>query len=171
VPANAPAFDRYQVQVDVQADFASPDLMEREVAGPVTNSSVRPGGGLAPNRRYYWRVRSYNALGDYSAWSAVRSFRTAIAPPTLISPENGGTELGHRPLFTWSAPDGAAGYGIQVARDAKFTMIVKSASTVTPSFTPATDLPAAPLLYWRVRATGLNGPSAWSAVRSLTTVP
>jgi hypothetical protein len=170
VPAGAPAFDRYRVQVDDNADFSSP-VIDEDVPGPATNSSLTPGTTLASNTKYYWRVSSYNTDGDYSAWSTARYFRTAIAQPTLISPADGSTGLSRRPLLDWSDPDGATGYNIQISKNEQFTQVVKSASTVASTYTPTADLPATTKIFWRVQGKGPNGPSAWSEVRSFTTAP
>jgi hypothetical protein len=37
------------------------------------------------------------------------------------------------------------------------------------TYTPAVNLAAHKLFYWRVRATGPNGPSAWSVVETFHT--
>jgi hypothetical protein len=158
------------VQVDDNADFSSP-VIDENVPGSATNSSFRPGTPLASNTKYYWRVSSYNIDSDYSAWSAVRYFRTAIARPTLIFPADGSTGLSRRPLLDWSDADGATGYSIQISKDDTFTQVVKSASTVASAYAPTADLPASEPLFWRVQGKGPNGPSSWSEVRSFTAAP
>jgi bacillolysin len=169
VPAGAPAFDHYRVQVDDDADFSSP-VIDQDVPGPATNSSYTPGSDLASNTKYYWRVSSYNIDGDYSAWSAVRYFRTALLPPVLTSPADGVDVPSRRPAFDWEDVAGATGYTLQVSKNVTFTQVVKSVSTVASTYTPTADLPASTTLYWRVQSKGANGPSAWSA-RSFRTAP
>src|SRR6185369_12704498 len=63
------------------------------------------------------------------------------------------------------------GYTLQISKVATFASIVLTGNvtTATSTFTPTADLPASTVLFWRVKANGPNGPSAWSAVRSITT--
>ena len=70
----APAFDHYRVQVADNADFSNP-VLDHDVAG-ISNSFYTLITPLAPKTKYYWRVSAYDAKGEYSAWSAVRIFRT-----------------------------------------------------------------------------------------------
>ena len=49
---------------------------------------------LSPHgTRYYWRVRAFNTLGEYSNWSAVYSLRGAVLPPVFETPTSGSTEF------------------------------------------------------------------------------
>lgn len=125
---------------------------------------------LAPNRRYYWRVRAYNAANDAKGWSAVRYFRTALAPPVLQSPITG-TTGSVRPIFNWTDVAGATGYAIQVSTVASFTSLTLNVTipTATSTYQPATNLASARTYYWRVRTNGANGPGAWSLVKSFKT--
>jgi hypothetical protein len=60
---------------------------------------------------------------------------------------------------------GASGYVIQVSTSPLFSAFVLNVTTgpALSQYTAVTNLPALKALYWRVRANGLNGPSAWSA--------
>jgi hypothetical protein len=120
------------------------------------------GTDLSANTKYYWRVRSYNTDNEYSAWSLVRYFRTAIAPPTLLSPENLSSTTSHRPVFDWENVTGASSYTIQASTSPVFATVLATSTVVSSTYTPLVDLPHA-AIYWRVRANGLNGPSAWSS--------
>jgi hypothetical protein len=162
VPAGAPAFDHYIVQVDNQADFSSP-IINVPVAGPETNSNYL--ATLASNTKYYWHVQACNTSAQCSAWSAMRYFRTALPAPISLSSD--GTLQNLRPRLTWNMPDypvpAATGYTVQVSKNEKFTQIVLTATSTSLSYTPSVDLPRNLPLWWHVRANGLNGPSAWSA--------
>ena len=160
-----PAADHYQLQVATDSAFTALVINRSDV----TLSEFTPASNLAPNTRYYWRVSGYNSLGQYSAWSKVRSFRTVMLPPVLLTPANGGT-AGRKPVFDWQDVVGATGYTIQISTSPRFgTFLVNK--TATPStFTPGTKLPVG-TVYWRVRANGPNGPSAWSATWSVTITP
>jgi hypothetical protein len=171
-PPGAPAFDHYRVQVDDNADFSSP-VIDVNVPGPVANSNYAPVTPLASNTRFYWRVSSYNVSGQYSAWSLVRYFRTAILPPVLSGPADTITVSSLRPTFDWGDVIGANGYAIQASKFNTFSPLVLNA-TITGGtnshYTPLANLPVNTALYWRVKANGLNGPSLWSSpVWSFTT--
>jgi hypothetical protein len=79
--------------------------------------------------QYYARVRSRAADGELSAWSDVRSFsQTRQLPdaPELIYPEDGQKLTKKKVLrLTWNENDGFKGYRLVVAKDRKFTRIVK----------------------------------------------
>ncbi len=163
----APVADHYQVQVDNNADFSSPAVDDNTP----TISQYQISSALASNARYYWRVRSYNAVDGTNGWSAVWSFRTALTPPTLSGPVDGFTSPELRPLFDWDDVSTATGYTIQISRNSTFTQIVRTGNPVGSSYIPTSDLPkyAGTPLYWRVLTRGANGPSLYSAYRSFTT--
>jgi hypothetical protein len=69
-----------------------------------------------------------------------------------------------KPVFDWQDVPGATGYTLQVSRNNSFTLIVLTANSVPSTLTPTVNLPAGTQLFWRVKATGLNGPSAWSSL-------
>jgi hypothetical protein len=124
---------------------------------------------LADNARYYWHVRAFNNAGEYSAWSVVWYFRTALLPPTLGSPSDGSPAGTLKPALDWTDVTGTSSYTVQISKNVSFSLVVVNA-TITPStYTPGINLPAGTTLYWRVRANGLNGTSAWSTVYSFTT--
>jgi hypothetical protein len=168
-------FGYYQVQVADNAAFITPVI---DVGAGVLNDRLvheyTPGTELNPNTKYYWRVRAYNADGEYSAWSLVRAFRTALSAPVLSTPSNGAIATLLRPPFDWADVPGATSYTIQVSKNSMFTSLVVNKNTVgaVSNYTPLVNLPVNIPLYWRVRANGLNGPSLWSAPTwSFTVVP
>jgi hypothetical protein len=157
------ALDHYRVQVASDTGFTS--LLSDD---PSTATQLTLATDLAPNVRYYWRVSAYNTNGEYSAWSAVWAFRTAILPPVLLSPDAGAVLSSPRPLFDWESVSGASSYTIQISQFDSFSTTLVNSNVVNSAFTPAIDLPIGVTIYWRVRANGANGPSLWSALRSLT---
>jgi predicted phage tail protein len=161
-------FDYYQVQVATENTFASP-LVDEHVVG-LTTSDYTPASDLAPNATYYWRVRAFNTAGQYSAWSSTLSFRTAILPPTLLSPADGSSLSDRRPPLDWDDVSGANGYSLQISKYSNFSSTVMTGSPTDSKFTPGSNLAANTQLYWRVRTKGTNGPSAWSSVWSFTTL-
>jgi CSLREA domain-containing protein len=161
-------FDHYQLQVDDTSDFSS-TVADINVAG-LTNSSSNV-GPLNSNTTYYWRVRAWNNNGDFSGWSAVRTFREAMLPPVLLSPIAGASSGGLHPFFDWNDVAGATGYSIQVSLSPTFNTLAINVTlfTATSQYTAAATLQTGQLYYWRVRSNGPNGPSVWSAAETFTT--
>ncbi|MGB8982607.1 MAG: choice-of-anchor Q domain-containing protein [Anaerolineales bacterium] len=158
-----PAVDHYQIQIATDPGFMNIELDESR---PI--SEFAPIDPLDPNQKYYWRVRSWNTTA-HSAWSAVRYFRSAMLPPVLVEPENAGLPHNKRPILNWDDTAGATGYKIQIAKTGNFSLGVISGTATTSTFTPIADLLPNTTYYWRVQATGLNGPSNWSETWSFTT--
>ncbi|MGB8981912.1 MAG: fibronectin type III domain-containing protein, partial [Anaerolineales bacterium] len=172
VPAGT-GFKYYRVQTATNSAFTT-DLMEYiTVEGLVGESSLNPIPSLAPNRRFYWRVRAENTDGQSSAWSASRYFRTALTPPASLTPGSVIPEpavpiYSRHPTFRWEPAPDAAGYTVEYSTAQTFATKI-SVSTTKTSLTPAADLLANKVYYWRVKATGTNGPSAPSQVRTFMT--
>jgi parallel beta-helix repeat protein len=161
------AFDHYQIQVDDNADFSS-SVIDANVSG-VSNHTYTPSADLNSNTKYYWRVRTWNTAGDYSDWSTVRSFREAILPPGLVTPIGGITVGNRKPVFDWNDATGATGYTLQVSLNSSFSSYVLNVNVTSSLYTPTVNLSANKLFYWRVRANGSNGPSAWSTAGTFRT--
>jgi hypothetical protein len=79
------------------------------------------------------------------------------------------TPLDLRPLFDWGDVDGATSYQIQVSQYANMSSPLVSKTVYDSQYIHTSDLPTNKSLYWRVRAQGPNGPSAWSLVWSFNT--
>ncbi|HUH98203.1 MAG TPA: CHAP domain-containing protein [Anaerolineales bacterium] len=160
------AFDHYRVQLATDVSFNSP-LIDDSSLADIGASRFVPASSLAPNSTYYWRVSAYNSNGEYSSWSAVRSFRTSFLPPTPLTPADNSTSSvqTNRPTLTWSDPNasGVTGYAVQFSRSSTFAPLVMTGSSTTSSFTPPANLPANTVLYWRIQTKGVNGPSLWSS--------
>ena len=166
VPAGT-TFQKYELQIATDSGFTSPASVD--VSGAVTNSEYAPVTDLDSNTTYYWRVRAFNTLDQYSAWSTVRSFRTALLPPTLVIPSDAAQMQINRPTFEWDDVPGATDYRIQISNNTDFTNILAASTVTSSTYARPSDLPFGRTLYWRVRSNGANGPSAWSEVRTLTT--
>lgn len=120
-----------------------------------------------PGRTYYWRVRAYagaSGTGNYSAWSAVRSFNVKFAAPLLVTPVAGASGVGNRPTFTWNANGNGiwTTFTIEVANDAAFTQTLRVFTAKTPktSYTIPNTVTAlsAGTKYWRVKINGIYIP-------------
>ena len=68
--------EAYQIQVDDDADFSSPEIEETTASTDYTPASGLGGG------TYYWRVRASNGYGT-GAWSPKQEFTV----PTLLPPQ------------------------------------------------------------------------------------
>ena len=158
-------FAHYQVQIDDNADFSS------LIQDTTSNSSTMVAGPLSLNTKYYWRVRAWNTNGQFSAWSAARSFREALPPPVLNSPIAGVTTGSLKPTFNWSDVSGADGYTIQVSLSNTFNSLSINVTINTPlsQYMHSVNLQSGKTYFWRVRSNGANGPSLWSVVESFTT--
>ena len=132
VPAGT-TFDSYELLVDDNADFSSPEISVSTVG--VAASEFTPATDLAANSKYYWRVRSLNTAGDASAWSVVRYFLTAMTPPVLSAPADGFNVQNRRPTFDWIDATGATGYTLQASKVATFATIVLTGTVTTPTST------------------------------------
>ncbi len=155
-----PAPDHYEIQI--ATDNAFSNLV---IADSVTDSTYTTIVPLAPNSKYYWRVRAFNAAGQFSPWSIVRSFRTALLSPESSFPGGLSQPSGLRPLFDWGNVGGASSYSLQISTNQNFTTLVLNLNVSPSAYVPTADLPKGMLLFWRVRTNGTNGPSAWSRVR------
>jgi hypothetical protein len=155
--------DHYQIQVATELAFTH--VIDDQTTGAAsTYTSVAP---LPANSTLYWRVRAIEFHGLSRGWTGGRLLRTAHLPPDLVSPVEGEHALTPRPSFSWNPVAGATGYTIHVSKNNAFTLITTAARLVAvANYTPLVNLPPGKVLYWRVRANGPRGPSAWSEVRS-----
>jgi hypothetical protein len=136
-----------------------------------------------------WRLRAYDASGNYSAWTDYKQFGVDTQPPTPVTlqwPADGAFLDADNLAFDWSDStdppkngysSGVAGYNLEITGTggATYTTTVPALAqsarieaTVASSFTPTTPIDDGHH-GWRVRAldAGLN-PSAWSPYRYLT---
>jgi hypothetical protein len=155
-------FRHYRLQVATDNGFK--DLTFEKLIDSRTTPSyqVVVDDALQPNTKYFWRVQAENTLDQVSTWSAVRSFRSAMLPATLIAPVEASTALTRRPDFAWTAVDGAASYTIQLSLSATFGTLITSATPTGPTYTATISLPQNKTIHWRVRANGPIGPSLWT---------
>jgi predicted phage tail protein len=160
-------FDHYQLQVAKDSGFTIV-AVDQNISG-ITNSEYTLLANLQSNTMYYWRVRAFNSLGQYSPWSSASYFREAMLPPVLSAPADGEKLFRLRPSFDWSDVAGATSYTIQVSAYISMSSPIVNTSVTASNYDPTTDLPKNMTLYWRVSTNGANGPSAWSLVRTLVT--
>ncbi|MGD0752107.1 MAG: hypothetical protein ABSA23_11935 [Anaerolineales bacterium] len=170
IPQGAAAFDHYVLQVDDNAEFSSP-FVTKTLIGQIHNSSTPPATTLLPNTTYSWRVQACNTSAECSAWSSVRTFRTALPAPLGLSADGSTQDL--RPNLTWNMPTyplpNATSYNVQFSKNNIFTQVVSTWTATGMNYIPTSSLPRNLTLYWHVRANGANGPGAWSDFSTYTT--
>ncbi len=155
---NYPPFDFYSLQVSESNSFY--DLIVDFKEYRYSYHSYKIPATLDSNKTYFWRVCTYNTLGQRSLWR-MSQFRTRLPSPTLISPAYLEVPQDLRPLLDWQNVDGATSYGLIVSARPDFLSPVVTLSVQESQYAPALDLPRNKVLYWRVRAHGSNI-SQWS---------
>ena len=161
----------YEWQLDYDTDFSTVPFEDDTKA----SSAQLP--ALEPATTYYWQVRATEPV--LSPWSAKWSFTTCMGSeatgPQLLSPEAGASEMPLKPIFQWSAIAGAENYELIVSTDASFEnpTILKAGDYALPgtAWQGNINLNYDTTYYWKVRATGPDTHSAWSAVGAFTTKP
>jgi hypothetical protein len=164
IPVNT-VFDHYQIEIATNSTFTT--LVHKLDIPGIANSQDTT-AVLSPSTKYFWHVRAYNSVGDYSAWSPTRIVKTRFVPPTLQLPGEDVPSIApnthtRRPTFSWAAVPSATTYTVEVSTSNTFASKAINATAATNLFTPTSDLAANTTYYWRVRANGIFGPSLYSS--------
>jgi Bacterial Ig-like domain len=142
----------YEVQVDTDAGFDSPDFTATTVNRKVVPTKVLPSGDA------FWRVRSVSG-STRSGWSKSSFAVAVVSTPIPLAPASGESlsQPQDPPLLQWTGVQGATSYTVEVDADSDMigakTYTSKSTSFVVPDPLTAGDW------FWRVTAskgTGLN---------------
>ncbi len=161
--------ETYRLQVSASADFSTTVVDDSTIAA--LSGQI---GALAGNTTYYWRVRAKNIAGT-SAYSAARSFTTVtiVSPPstpTLAFPGHGAANQPTILTLSWNPSTDAEAYHLQVSTASDFSTTVFDDSTITAVSRQVGPLVSETTYYWWVRAKNVVGRSAFSEVRSFTTI-
>ncbi|MHB9138981.1 MAG: pre-peptidase C-terminal domain-containing protein, partial [Victivallaceae bacterium] len=155
---NTSGVKQYEVQVDNNNDFSSP---ENTVTSGTSNANL---SNMADGS-YFWRVRTQDNFGNWSSWSATSSFDIDLVQPTVplnLTHSVSGANVSMDWDDSTDARSGVKQYQVQVDNNSDFSSPEKAAASLTSKFS-ATGL-AEGIYFWRVRAEDNNGNwSAWSA--------
>ena len=136
------------------------------------NNNVTSTEVLVPSLDYYtdyfWRVSAL-AGASQSDWSDTWMFRTKLATPKTISPENDEEGLDLTVNLSWSQVNGAENYTLQVSTDNAFNDILVD-ELVTSNMYELTELDNFTDYYWKVKASDSDGSSNWSAGTKFSTI-
>lgn len=159
----------YQYQVDTSITFTEPLFEDSSFSG-----MFKQIGPLELDKKYYWRVRSWNRTG-YGVYSDVFNFRTVGLPkpvtPVLLEPRNMAPNISLHPTLQWDVALNAEVYFLEVARDSIFSLAnrVLLDTTITINERKIGLLIEKTRYFWRVRAKNKAGISDWSTVWSFRT--
>lgn len=156
----------YRLQVAIDSNFTTLTYNDTSAG----SNRCRTFTFLLNSTTYFWRVSASNAAGT-SAYSAFSRFTTLSPPaaPTLISPANNADGVVSAPVFSWSVPENALSYRLQVARDSLFTSIFSDDSAIVNTSWQTGPLQSHVRYWWRVRAKNSVGTGGWSPVFNFRT--
>ncbi len=94
------------------------------------------------------------------------------APPqtTLVSPNNGATDVSRTPTLSWNPSNGATSYTLQVSSDPCFTTFDFYDTTITTTSKQVGPLGYSTAYYWRVRPKNDVATGRWSDRCAFTTL-
>ncbi len=160
----------YRVQVGTDSTFAT-GLVVNDSTGV---DSTRTLSGLAYATKYFWRVAARNASGATSAYTRPWSFTTIVAPPptpALVAPATNTINAALTLTLKWRKSTGAAAYHLQAGTDSLFAGgFVVNDSTLTDTSRVLSGLVNEVRYFWRARALGPGGSSAFSSPWAFTTI-
>lgn len=158
----------YELQIDNQANFSSPELNQ---IGLGTNYTVL---SSLPEGRWYWRIRAVNEQGLVGTWSSSRNFivdTVAPAQPSMTTPVDAASVVG-TPQFRWSTSAGSATYQLLIdvsGGDFSAPLYVSAWNKATSVTPPANVFSSFGMFDWKVCAQDAAGnQSDCSVTRSLT---
>ncbi|RMF22213.1 MAG: hypothetical protein D6765_14590, partial [Bacteroidetes bacterium] len=140
------------------ATFSANDLVPPAMAELVIENL-----DLVPPGTHGFTIHAASGMTDIPQSVQLELFGAPPAAPTLELPTDGATALPAQPDFSWSAPDQAAQYELEIATSPAFGgSVVETASLDGTAFSPSMELLSATVYYWRVRASNPCGIGPWS---------
>lgn len=121
-----------------------------------------PGTALPPGS-YWWRVAGVSDIDGQGEFSAARRLRVLVPPPQIDAIAADGSQL----RIDWHAQPQAAGYELELARDAQFRDVIARQSASSAAARIAR--PASGHYFVRIRSLDAsNAPGPWSQSREAT---
>lgn len=155
-----PGGNQYNIQVDTDNSFSSPDFSSYTTNTYITTSSLS-------DEFYFWRVRARDTAGNWGSWSSVWSFQIDTVPPGqagVVSPSDGARINDNTPLLDWTNVGGANLYRLQLDNNIDFSSTIIDITTSATSYQITSTLSDGPY-YWRVRARDAAGNwGSWSII-------
>ncbi len=159
----SPPATSYRLQVSEHSDMSDPEVDTAGIANIEFLAELTKG-----NIYYYWRVRAEDAYSTGN-WSEIRSYRSAYAPPTLVSPKNDSAGLPIEVTFTWTSIASNARYYFELDTDPGFANPVVIQDNIVGTSTKIKLNDYFQTYYWRVRGSVVGCASDWSAVYTFST--
>jgi hypothetical protein len=156
----------YRIDVATDSGFAA--LVQGYDNKDIGNTTTSLVTGLLSGTTYFYRVRAYNSTSQ-STSSNTMPVQVGLLAPQVTSATNATTTSFDA---NWSSSSGAMGYQIDVATDSSFTAPVqgyddKDVGNVLDCL--VTGLGPGTSYYFRIRAYGSTGASAWSSFVAVMT--
>ncbi len=159
------AAERYRFQFALNNSFSQDSLLIDKV---LTTNSIEL-DSLLYTTNYFWRIMAYNSNGDSSSWTNALKFRTRLASPVLVSPDDTSRNVDSVLTFNWTTVQNATKYQLQISENKNFSSFVFN-DTVKTSSAKIDSLDFNRFYYWRVVAKNLLGDtSSWSTGKSFKT--
>ncbi|MEZ5195619.1 MAG: T9SS type A sorting domain-containing protein [Bacteroidales bacterium] len=171
----------YEVQLDSSSQFlATSPFFESHVVTTTSKKSE----DLFFGHEYYWRVRSFDASGDTSAWSDIYNF-FVFDQVDLGTPATGAINVMPDVRLAFNLRKGSIRisgvnyFDVEASLDSNFTAPVYFMDSVSEAVLPSdttffyartNNLLFGTMYYWRVRARHETDTSLWSVVRNFTTI-
>jgi hypothetical protein len=163
--------NRYQIQVDNNSDFSSPEYYNTINQGWHNYDTTSALG----NGTYYWRVRAGYYVPfttEWSSWSAIRSFTVNLPQPppapTLVSPIDGSVITDTLTTLDWDSVSGTGAVTYRARWDDDTNL---SSGATYSAFGSATDIIlglSQGTYYWQAQARDTIGDSSWASYWSFT---
>jgi hypothetical protein len=168
------SIEGYTDQVTLSASGNPAETTAIFSVNPVTpsESSILTIGdtGTAAAGTYGIDVTGTASAGTKSRTVGLNLFTDVPTQPVLLSPADGGQDVGIRPSFSWGPTEQAVSFQIEIATDPEFTSIQYSAGATEHDHMPDFPFCHGETYYWRVAANNACGRSPISQVFVFTTV-
>ncbi len=122
--------------------------------------------GLKTNTIYYWHVKSFNTDGIRSDWSEILQFKTVLATPTQVFPQNFTNNADTALSLRWVDVPSASNFNVLLSTDPLFEDAAETISAnVLINKLEIDSLKTNSIYYWKVIAVNaFTDSSNWSDV-------